>query len=362
MRTFRLLLPALLILPAAAFAQIGVSVTIAPPLLPVYSQPMAPADGYLWTPGYWAYGNEGYFWVPGAWVMAPEVGLLWTPGYWGWGSSAYAWNAGYWGPHVGFYGGINYGFGYGGFGYQGGYWNNGFFNYNRAVNNVNITNVHSVYNKTVINNGRMNRVSYNGGRGGINARPNGVEETAGREQHTPPTAIQAEHLRSARTDHAPLASVNHGRPALAAGAKPAKLNRRAREAANTKAGSPRESAKRGVASATTKSAPRTVNTAINRVPGRETARGTPTKRLSAPRPSNEFDKPNAGRVATAGHARPAPRPTPRVAGVRPAPRPTAAVADARPAPRPAAPVARAQPASRPTVQAEKPGSEQRPRQ
>ena len=26
-------------------------------------------------------------------------------------------NAGYWGPHVGFYGGINYGYGYGGVGY-----------------------------------------------------------------------------------------------------------------------------------------------------------------------------------------------------------------------------------------------------
>jgi len=104
MRTIHLLLLALLILaiPAASFAQFGVSITIAPPALPVYTQPMVPADGYLWTPGYWAYGDEGYFWVPGTWVEAPEVGLLWTPGYWGWGGNAFAWNDGYWGPTVGF--------------------------------------------------------------------------------------------------------------------------------------------------------------------------------------------------------------------------------------------------------------------
>ncbi len=87
MRTLRLLLLVFLILivSVSSFAQFGVAITIAPPALPVYTQPMAPGDGYLWTPGYWAYGGEGYFWVPGTWVMAPEAGLLWTPGYWGLG-------------------------------------------------------------------------------------------------------------------------------------------------------------------------------------------------------------------------------------------------------------------------------------
>src|SRR6202795_714814 len=185
MRTIRLLSLALLILaiPVAAFAQFAVSITLAPPALPVYVQPMAPASGYLWTPGYWAYGEEGYFWVPGTWVMAPQVGLLWTPGYWGWGGNAYAWNGGYWGEHVGFYGGVNYGFGFGGVGYEGGYWNNGAFNYNRSVNNVDITNIHNVYNKTVINNVTVNHVSYNGGAGGITARPTQAEETAAHQQH-----------------------------------------------------------------------------------------------------------------------------------------------------------------------------------
>ncbi len=33
---------------------------------------------------------------------------------------------------------------------------------------MNITNIHNVYNTTVINNTTVNRVSYNGGEGGIN--------------------------------------------------------------------------------------------------------------------------------------------------------------------------------------------------
>ena len=37
-------------------------------------------------------------------------------------------------------------------GYQGGRWQNGQFYYNRSVNNVNVTNIHNVYNTTVINN------------------------------------------------------------------------------------------------------------------------------------------------------------------------------------------------------------------
>ena len=112
------------IIPAASYAGVFVSIGIgAPPVLPVYAQPSCPAPGYIWTPGYWAYDDEaGYYWVPGAWVLAPYSGALWTPGYWGWGDGGYFWHAGYWGPHVGFYGGVNYGFGYFGRGFEGGYW------------------------------------------------------------------------------------------------------------------------------------------------------------------------------------------------------------------------------------------------
>ena len=105
-----------------AGVSVGVSIRVGPPALPVYEQPECPAPGYLWIPGYWAYGPEGYYWVPGIWTLAPEPGLLWTPGYWGWARDRYIWHEGYWGPHVGFYGGICYGFGYPGVGFFGGYW------------------------------------------------------------------------------------------------------------------------------------------------------------------------------------------------------------------------------------------------
>ena len=160
---------------------IGISVRIGPPALPVYAQPICPGPGYLWTPGYWAWSDvNGYYWVPGTWVVAP-VGMLWTPGYWGFAGGFYGWHAGYWGPHVGFYGGINYGFGYGGVGFAGGEWRGGAFFYNRAVMNVNVTNVRNVYNRTVIVNNT--HVAFNGP-GGIEARPTPQEEAYGREQHT----------------------------------------------------------------------------------------------------------------------------------------------------------------------------------
>ncbi len=211
---------ALAVAPAASFGAVFISVGIAPPVLPVYTQPICPGDGYLWTPGYWAYGDEGYYWVPGVWVQPPTVGYLWTPGYWGWGGSAFLWHAGYWGPHVGFYGGVNYGFGYVGSGYEGGYWNHGVFAYNRSVNNINVVNVHNVYNKTVVvNNVTYNRVSYNGGNGGVPVRPNAQELVAQREQHVQATPNQMQHEQFARSNRGQLASVNHGNPGIAAQAR-----------------------------------------------------------------------------------------------------------------------------------------------
>jgi len=62
--------------PAAARAgfDVGVTVGFAPPPLPVYVQPPCPSPGYVWAPGYWAYGDDDYYWVPGTWVLAPESG------------------------------------------------------------------------------------------------------------------------------------------------------------------------------------------------------------------------------------------------------------------------------------------------
>lgn len=208
---------AMLVAPLASYAGIFISVGIAPPALPVYVQPVCPGDGYLWTPGYWHWGPAGYYWVPGVWVRPPQVGFLWTPGYWGWGGSAFLFHEGYWGPHIGFYGGVNYGFGYGGVGFEGGYWNHGVFAYNRSVTNINVVNVHNVYNKTVIvNNVNVTRVSYNGGNGGVQARATAQEQAAIRENHVAPTGEQQTHQQAAASDRGQLASVNGGRPQMAA--------------------------------------------------------------------------------------------------------------------------------------------------
>lgn len=223
-------LPALLmLLPLASHAQFGinVSVGIAPPALPVYTPPPIPGDGYLWTPGYWAWDPNAndYYWVPGTWVMAPQPGYLWTPGYWGFVNGAYVWNQGYWGPTVGFYGGVNYGFGYFGSGWGGGEWRGGHLFYNTAV--VNVTNVHitNVYvNRTVINNVTVNRVAYNGGPGGIQARPTPGELAAARQPHLQPTAAQIQHVNEARGNPQLRASANHGSPPIAATARPGEFN------------------------------------------------------------------------------------------------------------------------------------------
>src|SRR5215467_7014133 len=211
---------------AVSWGAVFVSVSFGPPLLPVYVQPVCPAPGYIWVPGYWAWGPDfdDYYWVPGTWVLPPAVGLLWTPGYWGFSSGVYMWNPGYWGPVVGFYGGINYGFGYPGTGYHGGEWRGRDFYYNRAVNNVNITNVHNVYNQTVVNNVTVNRVAYNGGPGGVRAQPTSAQLAAERGRHMDATPVQMHNEQSARSDHSQFASANHGRPAVVATPKPGALN------------------------------------------------------------------------------------------------------------------------------------------
>jgi hypothetical protein len=209
-----------LVLSSASFAQIGISISIGPPAIPVYEQPLCPGDGYLWVPGYWAYADGGYFWVPGTWVLAPEPGFLWTPGYWGWGGGGFLFHEGFWGAQIGFYGGINYGFGYFGTGFEGGRWQGGHFFYNRAVMNVNVTEIHNVYNTTVINNTTVNRISYNGGEGGITARPTPQEETAERGRHIGPVASQLQHVQAARGNPDLRAEANHGRPPIAATARP----------------------------------------------------------------------------------------------------------------------------------------------
>jgi hypothetical protein len=205
-----------------SFGQVAISVSFGPPTLPVYEQPICPEEGYIWTPGFWAYDDDdGYYWVPGTWVLAPEPGFLWTPGYWGWSDDGvFIFHDGYWGEHVGFYGGVDYGYGYFGRGYDGGRWDNGHFYYNTYVNRVNTTVIHNTYNTTIIEN-NATRVSYNGGSGGVQARPTPEEEAFGRERHVGRVAAQTEHIQQARANPELRASKNHGKPPIAATTKPA---------------------------------------------------------------------------------------------------------------------------------------------
>ncbi len=212
-----------------AGVHVGVFVNFAPPELPVYAQPVCPGDNYIWTPGYWAWDPAvgDYYWVPGTWVLPPMVGFLWTPGYWAWGADGYFFNAGYWGPTVGFYGGIDYGFGYYGHGFDGGRWEHGHFYYNREVSNVNVSIVHNVYSARAIHEtGGVSRVSFNGGRGGVNVRPTRQEEAAAHERHLAPVAAQTRHIAEARANRQLRASVNHGAPPIAATAKPGEFSGR----------------------------------------------------------------------------------------------------------------------------------------
>jgi hypothetical protein len=185
-----------LFLSTAALAQVGLSVTIAPPELQIDEQTICPGDGYIWTPGYWAWDGD-YYWVPGEWIMPPEIGFLWTPGYWGRGGEGFLFNEGYWGPSVGFYGGIDYGYGYFGHGYEGGRWTNGRFFYNTTLNRVNFNINHNFYNARVDE--RVNRVSYNGGNGGIDVRATAQESGAARDRHVAPVAAQRQYVQTARS-------------------------------------------------------------------------------------------------------------------------------------------------------------------
>ncbi|WP_396267010.1 hypothetical protein [Ideonella sp.] len=214
-----------LLLPASADAQISVLIKLAPPPLLVYAQPQVPGDDYIWTPGYWTWSAEqnAYFWVPGTWVMAPNKGYLWTPGYWAFERVGYRWHSGYWGVRIGFYGGINYGFGYHGSGYDGGRWDRGVFRYNRAVSNVNRQTVHLTYNAPVMVHKQVTRVSFNGGREGTAARPTVSERRLQAAEHTAPRAEQVQHETAARGMVTQRHTGAHEAPQVAATPKPSEF-------------------------------------------------------------------------------------------------------------------------------------------
>jgi hypothetical protein len=201
----------------AAPVDTSVSANTAPPAIPDYEQPECPQDGYLWQPGYWAYSvdNANYYWVPGVWVAPPVSGYLWTPPYWAFDGGLYVFHTGYWGDIVGFYGGIDYGFGYGGVGFVGGEWRDGFFAYNTAVLRVGFS-AHTYVNARF--SGRIiHHESFNG-RGGRMARPNARELEAARGHHIMATSEQIRNQRVARADKGQFAGPG-GKPGKLANAR-----------------------------------------------------------------------------------------------------------------------------------------------
>ena len=194
-------------------AGVGIRIGYAPPPMPVYVQPPLPAPDYIWVPGHWAWSDyvDDYYWVPGYWELPPQPGLLWTPAWWGWENGAFGYHEGYWGHEVGWYGGIDYGYGYHGHGWEGGYWQNGHIAYNGAI--INVTNVHitNVYYHppSVRENGP--RVSYNGGAGGIAARPSPEEIRATQAPHIAPTPAQRQRVQQAASNpHAAASQMTTG--------------------------------------------------------------------------------------------------------------------------------------------------------
>ena len=260
----------------------------------------------------------------------------------------YAWNAGYWGPHIGFYGGINYGFGYGGVGFVGGEWRGGAFFYNTAVMHVDTVHITNVYvNRTVIVN-NDSHVAFNGGEGGVAARPTAQEETYARETHTPPVAAQVQQEHAASQNKRHVRVENHGAPAVAATARPGEFSGHGVVAAkaagapyHAPAMSPKEARAPAPAASNKTAAPHnnvarpvtppvknTEAPAKNTAPAARNTEAAPAKSTAAPREA--APRTETARPATESHpqteARPQPKSEPKpqakpAAKPKPAPKP-----------------------------------------
>jgi hypothetical protein len=362
----RWLLPALLflVLPIPSFAGVFISVTVAPPSLPVYEQPLCPEEGAMWVPGYWAWGDDGYYWVPGEWVPAPYAGALWTPPWWGWEDGHYRFHDGYWGDEVGYYGGIDYGFGYMGVGFVGGEWRDGAFAYNTAIMRVNTTVIHNTYvNETIVRQDTIvnsNRVAYNGGPGGIRHDPTATERTAMTARHTGPTQVQMQHAQAARADRTSYAKVNGGRPQTLA------IARQAEAAGAVRNGTPNRSEGAARTAPEPRSSPRAESPRATETHRTSPTESRPPATRSESRPTPSKTEPGGTRPqgeSRATPSRPESRPTEQphsqsrsVTPPRPESRPRAESrsapetrSESRPAPRPESHTAR--PEARPAPEA-----------
>jgi hypothetical protein len=84
--------------------------------------------------------------------------------------------------------------------------------------------VTNVYNHTVVNNVTVNRVSYNGGVGGIHAEATAREQAAISERHSEQTTAQFQHVNQAQNNPQLRVANNGGRPAIAATSRPGQFS------------------------------------------------------------------------------------------------------------------------------------------
>ena len=76
------LLLAICLMPAAALAQVGVVVRVAPPAPIVEAHDHPPHPGWVWIDGYHRWNGHRYVWVHGHWVRPPHPGAVWVAHRW----------------------------------------------------------------------------------------------------------------------------------------------------------------------------------------------------------------------------------------------------------------------------------------
>jgi hypothetical protein len=87
------------------------------------------------------------------------------------------------------------------------------------VNNIGAAHIANVYNQPIVANRTINRASFNGGAGGVIAKPTNEELLAEKEQHVRPTKLQVGQARAAGMRGEQFVSTNRGKPAIAATAR-----------------------------------------------------------------------------------------------------------------------------------------------
>jgi hypothetical protein len=125
---------------------------------------------------------------------------------------------------VGYYGGVNYGFGYMGIGFAGGMWDHGFFRYNTAIMHVDGRYIHNTFeDRGMVDRytvARGSHVAFSGGPGGIHHDPMPEERIAERDSHMDRSSFQMQHEGAARNDHSSYFKANGGHPATLAVQRP----------------------------------------------------------------------------------------------------------------------------------------------